>query len=65
MGLCQEKVSAVALNLLWFVELQGITHSEGAGAWGAVKEGPEPHKQRDSEQAVTPGSWQECSWEEE
>lgn len=55
----------MALNLLWFVELQGITHSEGAGAWGAVKEGPEPHKQRDSEQAVTPGSWQECSWEEE
>ena len=57
-----KKISAVALNLLWFAELQGIALSVGAGAWGAVKESPENGKWRGSEQGVTARSWQEGSW---
>lgn len=42
----------MALNLLLFEELQGIVHEVGAGALGIVKESPENHKWRGSEQGV-------------
>lgn len=52
----------MALNLLLFEELQGIVHSVGAGALGVVKESPENHKWRGSEQGMTARLWQEVSW---
>lgn len=59
-----KKSSTVALNLLLFVELQGIVHAVGAGAREVMKESPENHKWRGSEQGVTARSWQEGScWE--
>lgn len=57
-----EKISAVALNLLLFEELQGIVRGVGAGARGVVEESPENHKWRGSEQGVTARSWQVRSW---
>lgn len=57
-----KKISAVALNLLLFEELQGIVHGVGAGAWEVVKESPENHKEGGSEQGVTAWLWQEGSW---
>lgn len=60
-----KKGSAVALNLLLLEELQGIVHSVGAGAREVVKESPENHKWRGSEQGVPARSWQEGNcWEE-
>lgn len=48
-----KQISAEALSLLWFVELQGAALSVAAGAWEAMKESPENHKWSVSEQAVT------------
>lgn len=45
-----KKISAVALNLLLFEELQVIVHSVGAGTREVVKESPQNHKWRGSEQ---------------